>query len=191
MNGFGLSTSDGMRSNFLDENLVAPYLAGGLIAAGSLTYRVIVSDGARRVMVFERAHRPVAVGGEERAQWLEWADTLQLRGRGRYDIPRSKPPIRRIRPDHLGRIWVDVYVDAEKRLNLPEKRPDGGKQILHWRERTTYDVFSPTGQYLGRVALPAETVLLAIQGNRLYTRGRGPEDEERIVVYRLAIPDRP
>lgn len=85
---------------------------------------------------------------------------------------------------------VDVHLDAEKRLNLPEKRPDGGKQILRWRERTTYDVFSPAGQYLGRVTLPEETVLLAIQGNRLYTRGRGPDDEERLVIYRLDVNER-
>ena len=191
MRGFALSTSDGMRYNFIDQNLVAPYLAGGLLAARSLTYRVIVTDGARRVMVIERSQRPVALGGEERAQWLEWADTLQLRGAGRqYDIPRTKPFVRGLRSDHLGRIWVEVYAEAEKRLNLPEKRPDGGKQILHWRERTTYDVFSPTGQYLGRVALPEETVLLAIQGNRIYTRGRGPDDEERLVIYRLEDNER-
>ena len=192
MRGFALSTSDGMRYNFTDQNLVAPYLAGGLLAARSLAYRVIVTDGGRRVLVIERSQRPVALGAEERAQWLEWADTMQLRGRGgQYDIPRTKPFIRRLRSDHLGRIWVEVYSEAEKRLNLPEKRPDGGKQILRWRERSTYDVFSATGQYLGRVALPAETVLLAVQGNRPYTRGRGPDDEERVVVYRMAVPDRP
>lgn len=190
--GFVLSTSDGMRYSFTDQNLVAPYLAGGLLAARSLAYRVIVTDGGRRVLVIERPQPPVALGAEERAQWLEWADSMQLRGRGgQYEIPRTKPFIRGLRSDHLGRIWVEVYSEAEKRLNLPEKRPDGGKQILRWRERTTYDVFSTTGQYLGRVALPAESVLLAIQGNRIYTRGRGPDDEERVVVYRVAVPDRP
>jgi hypothetical protein len=189
--GFALSTSDGMRMNFIDQNHVAPYLAGGLLAAGSHAYRVIVSDGARRAMVIERSQRPVSLGGEERAQWLEWADSMRLRGGGPYEIPRTKPFIRRLRSDHLGRIWVEVYVEAEKRLKLPKTRPGGGKQILHWRERTTYDVFSPTGVYMGRVALPAETVLLAVRGNRIYTRGRGPDDEERVVVYRLEVPDRP
>lgn len=191
--GFTLSTSDGMRRNFVEENLVAPYLAGGLLAARSQAYLVIVSDGSGRVLVIERSQPAVTLNAEERAEWLEWADTMRLRsrGRGQYVIPRTKPLIRSLRSDHLGRIWVEVYVEAEKRLNLPPTRPDGGKQILHWRERTTYDVFSPAGQYLGRVALPAETVVLAIRGNRLYTRGRGPDDEERVVVYRLAVTDRP
>lgn len=43
---------------------------------------------------------------------------------------------------------------------------------------------------LGRVALPEETVLLAIQGNRLYTRGRGLDDEERMAIYRLDVNER-
>jgi hypothetical protein len=186
---FALSTSDGMRHNFIEENLVAPWLSGGILSARSTAYRVVASDGGHRVMVIERTAEPVRLGNEERAQWLEWADSMALRGGGPYPIPRAKPLLRGLRSDHLGRIWAEVYVEAEKRTNLPPKRPDGGKQILHWREATTYDVFSPQGQYLGRVALPQQSVLLAISGSRLYTRGRGPDDEERIVVFR--IPDRP
>jgi 6-bladed beta-propeller protein len=188
---FALSTSDGMRHNFIEEPLFAPYLSGGMIAARSGAYRVIVNDGSRRVTVVERNAQPVRLGAEERAQWLEFADTMRLRGSGPYDIPRSKPLLRGVRSDHLGRIWAEVYVEAEKRTNLPPTRTNGGKQILFWRERTTYDVFSPQGQYLGRIALPQESVLLAISGNRLYTRGRGPDDEERLVVFRIAISDRP
>ena len=187
---FALSTSDGMRLNFIEDPLYAPYLSGGILAGRSGAYRVVVNDGSRRVMVIERNVQPVRLGSEERAQWVEWADTMRLRGSGPYDIPRTKPLLRGLRSDHQGRIWAEVYVEAEKRTNLPATRTNGGKQILYWRERTTYDVFSPQGQYLGRVALPQESVLLAISGNRLYTRGRGPDDEERIVVFRLAIPDR-
>ncbi|HZI30275.1 MAG TPA: 6-bladed beta-propeller [Gemmatimonadaceae bacterium] len=189
--GFALSTSDGMRMSFIDENHVAPYLAGGLVAAASGSYRLVVNDGSRRVLIIERKTPAVRLSSEERAQWLEFADTMKLRGAGPYDIPQEKPFLRHVRSDHSGRIWAEVYTAAEKRTNLPPTRPNGGKQILFWRERTTYDVFSSKGQYLGRVTLPEETVLLAIQGNRLYTRGRGPDDEERLAVYRLAVPDRP
>jgi len=188
---FALSTSDGMRRNFNEENLVAPYLAGGILAGASNAYRVIVSDGSRRVTVIERSQEPVRLASEERAQWLEWADTMRLRSGRPYEIPRVKPLIRNIRSDHLGRIWVEVYVEAEKRTHLPPVRADGGKQILHWRERTTYDVFSPQGQYLGRVALPEQSVLMAIRGNRLFTRGKGHDEEDRLVVFRMMIPDRP
>lgn len=63
--------------------------------------------------------------------------------------------------------------------------------MLFWKERTTYDVFSPAGAYLGRVRLPAETVILAIQDHRLLTRARGPDGEDRVIAYRLDIRDRP
>ena len=191
--GFGLMSPDGARMNFIDENFRAPYLTGGMLAASSIAYRVIVSDGDRRAMVIERRVQPVKLGAEERAQWRERADSMQVRSRGatQYEIPREKPFIRALRSDHSGRIWVEVYTEAEKRTNLSPKRADGGKQILYWRERTTFDVFSPQGRYLGRVALPQESILLAISGNRLYTLGRGQDDEDRLVVFRLDVPDRP
>jgi hypothetical protein len=101
-----------------------------------------------------------------------------------------KPPLRALRTDNLGRIWAEVWVKAEKR-NLPPTLPDGREQLLFWRERTTFDVISSAGEYLGRVALPAETVLLDIQGHRLQTRGKGPDGEDRVIVFRMAVPDRP
>jgi hypothetical protein len=188
---FALSTTDGVRRNFIEEPLFGPYLSGGLLSAQSGAYRITVRGDSRRVMVIERKSAPVRLGSEERSQWLEWADTMSLRGRGPYNIPRSKPFLHELRSDHLGRIWAGVYVEAEKRTNLPPTRANGGKQILYWRERNSYDVFSPQGQYLGRVTLPQESALLAIRGDRLYTRGKGPDDEERVVVYRLAVPMRP
>ena len=183
--GFYTVTADGGRNNFLVQNLAAVNLAGGAVFAASDAYRVFVNDG-QRVRVLERTAQPVRLGSEEREQWLEWADTVRAgRTQLQYEIPRVKPFIRDLRTDHQGRIWVDVYVQAEKRTNLPPTRRNGGKMILHWRERTTYDVFSPAGEYLGRVPLPADTRLLAIQGDRLYTITRGADDEERMIVYRL------
>jgi sugar lactone lactonase YvrE len=182
-------TSDGGRPNFTIENIVAPNLAGGLVAASSDAYRVIVNDGLRS-RVIERKADPVPLGREEREQWLEWADSTRVRGgsRAQYEIPRVKPLIRGLRTDLQGRLWVEVYVAAERRTHLPATRANGGKQILYWRERTTFDVFSPGGQYLGRVALPQQSILLTISGNRLYVLGKGPDDEDRLLVLRLDIP---
>ena len=69
--------------------------------------------------------------------------------------------------------------------------PGGRRRTLFWKEPNTFDVFAPTGTYLGRVVLPAATMLLDIRGNRLYTRGKGADDEDQVVVYRMAVPDRP
>jgi hypothetical protein len=189
---FALSTADGHRWNFTERGLVAPNQAGGLVAATTHAYRIVVNDGAGRVLLIERSHRPVHLEREERADWVRAAEYISRRpgAEREYDIPDVKPPLRALRTDHLGRIWAEVWVKAEKR-DLPPTLPDGRPQLLFWRERTTYDVFSSAGDYLGRVALPAETVLLDIQDNRLLTRGKGPDGEDRVLIYRMTVPDHP
>jgi hypothetical protein len=189
---FALSTTDGHRWNFTERGLIAPNQAGGYAAATTNAYRIVVNNGEESVQVIERSHSPVRLEREERADWLRLAEFFSRRPEGQreYEIPYVKPPLRALRTDNLGRIWAEVWVKAEKR-NLPPTLPDGREQLLFWRERTTFDVISSAGEYLGRVALPAETVLLDIQGHRLLTRGKGPDGEDRVIVFRMAVPDRP
>jgi hypothetical protein len=193
---FFLSTSDGMRWNFVEQRLTAPYYPGGTLSGTSHQYRFVVSVPGKPPLAVERKWTPMPLGDEERKDWIRAADFVGRDPRRgdrppiTYEIPRTKPPMRSLRSDHLGRIWVEVSVKAERR-NEPPVRPDGRPQLLFWKERTTYDVFSPTGDYLGRVALPAETEILAIRGNRILTRTKGPDGEDRVVVFGLAVPDRP
>lgn len=183
---FVLSTSDGMRWNFADFGLVSPYWGGGSVSARAGAYRFVVDTGRGTVRVVERAARAVALGNEEREEWTAFADFMQrTRPPHRaYTIPRTKPYIRSLTSDHLGRVWVEVYVAAEKRTNIPPRPPERGP-LVTWRERTTYDVFAPTGEFLGRVALPAESVLMTVRNDRLWVRAKGPGDEDRIAVYRI------
>lgn len=182
---FWLSTSDGMRWNFVERDLVAPYGTGGVLSGQSHAYRVVVDNGRSRVLVIERGARRVPLGSAERNEWEAWAQYMASRPPGRrYEIPREKPYIRALESDHLGRIWVDVFVEAEKR-NEPPRPPGDARPLLTWKERTTYDVFSPSGAYLGRVRLPAQGVILDILGDRLLVRTRGSDDEERVGVYRI------
>jgi hypothetical protein len=185
---FYLSTSDGMRWNFTEQPIVQPYVPGGVLLGTTHAYRFVVAPSRGRVMVVERRHSPLPLGDDERADWMKWVEYFRTREQGRtYEVPRQKPAIRDLRSDHLGRIWVDVFVAAEKRNDPP--RPAGDpRPLLTWKERTTYDVFSSAGEYLARIALPAETVLLAIRDNRLYTRTKGPDGEDRIVVLKMQIP---
>lgn len=187
---FWLSTSDGMRWNFVEQRIIGPYLPGGVLSASSHAYRFAVSVPGKPVLLVERRHTPVPLGDEERGDWLRAAESFRRQSSIEYQIPRQKPAIRDLRSDHLGRIWVDVFVAAERRNESPTT-PDGRPRMLFWKERTTYDVFSPAGAYLGRVRLPAETVILAIQDHRLLTRARGPDGEDRVIAYRLDIRDRP
>ena len=186
-NTFSLATSDGMRWNFTERRLVAPYLPGGVLSGTSHAYRFVVAPVGRPVLVVERSHTPLPLGDAERADWQKWVEYFKTRPGPppAYEVPRLKPAIRALRSDHLGRVWVDVFVAAERRNDPPRPAGDARPQLT-WKERTTYDVFSPAGAYLGRVAFPAETELLAIRDHRLYTRSKGPDGEDRVVVYRLA-----
>jgi hypothetical protein len=189
---FALSTSDGHRWNFTERGPIAPNQAGGYAAATTHAYRIVVNDGAGQILLIERSHRPVPLEREEKAGWVRAAEYISSRpgAEREYAIPDVKPPLRALRTDQLGRIWAEVWVKAERR-NLPPTLPDGRPQLLFWRERTTFDVFSHAGVYLGRVVLPAETILLDINGNRLLTRGKGPDGEDRVIIYRLDVPSRP
>jgi hypothetical protein len=190
---FWLSTSDGMRWNFVEQRVGAPYVPGGYVSGTSHAYRFAIAVPGKPVIVVERRHTPVSLSDAERDDWLKWVAYFKTQGSQRqstYEVPRTKPPIRALRSDHLGRVWVDVFVKAEKR-NDPPRPPGDPRPLLTWKERTTYDVFSPTGDYLGRVGLPAETVVLAIRDNRILVRGKGPDGEDRVVVYRIATPERP
>lgn len=182
--GFALSTTDGVRMNFIAENFVAAYLTGGLVAASSTQYKVVVDNGRGRVMTIERKHDPVPLAAQERAQWLETADSMALRGGGPYEIPRVKPPIRGLFTDATGRIWVHLYAAAEDR-HEDAIMASGRRRTLFWKERNTFDVFNAQGAYLGRVVLPPETIVLTVEGNRLYARGKGPDGEDTVVVFRL------
>jgi hypothetical protein len=188
---FGLITTDGMRSSFAPSTIVAPYTLGGMITARSDAYRIVLHRPTQGTIIVERAHNPVPLGRAERSEWLAIAESWppdRRTGRG-FSIPRSKPAIRGLFSDHAGRIWVDVYVTAEKRNEFSERHP-ARRPTLTWKERTTYDVFSPSGSYLGRIQLPAEAVLLTVRENRLYIRLKGSEGEDRVGVFRVDTSSR-
>jgi hypothetical protein len=183
---FGVLTTDGMRGEFFDKGILRPYSGGGVVSARSGAYRFVIDTGGPSVTVIERSAKSVPFTSGERAEWTAIAQSF---ARSRHlgnglPIPHAKPFLRDLRSDNLGRIWVEVSVAAEQRTNVPPSRP-GGAARLTWRERTTYDVFTPSGSYLGRVVLPAESVLKAIHDDRLWLRSTGTAGEDRIAVFRI------
>jgi hypothetical protein len=65
-------------------------------------------------------------------------------------------------------------------MPVPKQRP-----VRYWREPVIYDVFEPTGRYLGPVAAPDGVVLYGMRGDRAWGTVRGESDEEYIVRFRL------
>ena len=175
-----------MRCSFFSSTIVRPYLFGGMVtAAESHTYRFDVVNPGRPVRRVERAHRAASLGREERAEWLSEAENWPVRPKGalRFEVPRVKPAIRDLFSDDQGRIWVNVFVDAEKRTNPPPRRSKRPPMV--WWERTTFDVFSPSGRYLARLQLPWETRILAVRRNRVLMLTRGVDGEDRVGMYHM------
>jgi hypothetical protein len=76
------------------------------------------------------------------------------------------------------------YVAAQKQASAP--RPSNSAlPPITWREPPTFDVFEPSGRFLGTVVLPAKTQLFLMRGNQLWGTTRGELDETYIVRYRL------
>lgn len=195
--GFLLQTTDGSRYSFQALHFAKPNPLGGLITASTNTLGFATTIGNKPVRV-ERTYSPVRLGAEERKEWQAYADYFYARAKAEHPqsgvrlptpalaaIPAVKPAIRDLSVDRDGRTWLDVYTVAEKR-NIPPRSKGDARPQLTWREKSAFDVFSRTGEYLGRVTLPAEHQLLDARGDRVWTLTKGPDDEERIVVFRIA-----
>jgi hypothetical protein len=73
-------------------------------------------------------------------------------------IPATKPAYADLMASDEGRIWVRPHVASERYLSADEQRAEAERQDLPvnpFREPVVFDVFEPTGEYLGRVTAPA------------------------------------
>jgi hypothetical protein len=84
-------------------------------------------------------------------------------------LPREKPPLRSISFDLDGRIWARISQPSERYEPPPVEPPKGrpAPPVLKWREPNVFDVFEPTGVYLGRVATPYDLQLMGRSGGEM------------------------
>lgn len=72
-------------------------------------------------------------------------------------IPDAKPAYSDLLTSDEGRIWVRVHVPSERYMEADEVRAEEERQeapVNPYREPVVFDVFEPTGEYLGRVHTP-------------------------------------
>lgn len=187
MEQFYLASADGGNNNFLAISHHASLRSGGYVFGNGDALRLIIRPITGPVRVVERTWTKFEVGSDERANWKEYADNFTARngGRSSYVIPSTKPAFRDLFTDHDSRIWVSMYAAARK-IELPP-RPEAIKgPRLYWQQPATYEVFSDTGTYLGRVVLPMRSQVLAARGNRLWVQVKGADDEDMIRHYTIS-----
>lgn len=181
---FVLMTSDGPRWSFPDQWISSPSPGGGIVAARSRQPAAVISsdDGVMRI---ERPYTAVSLRGAERDEWEAFVRFFDRRNGPRQDpIPDTKPFLRDVFTDSDGRLWLHLYVAATKR-RIPPRPASQPAPLLTMREPNTFDVVSPRGEYLGRVVLPFDTILMAVQGQRIWTLHEPGGEAQRIIVYRL------
>lgn len=193
---FVLMTTDGSRFSFVTTSISKPSPSGGLVSAVTSMLGFTMTVAGKGTTV-QRAYAPIRLSPEERKEWEVYADYIFAREKSRSPqpgvrmpepvlakIPAVKPALRDLFADRDGRVWLDTYTTAEKR-NIPPRPSGDARPQITWRERSTYDVFANSGQYLGHVTLPAEHQLLDARGDRVWTLTHGPDDEDRIVVFHI------
>lgn len=166
---------------------------GYLVTAFSMRYAIHLlapGPGGTAVTTILRAYQPVRLTRGERAQWQARADfysrTLSPGDASHgVQIPDEKPPLRSVDVDHDGRIWVNRYVAAEERTDVEPQRDPERPPALTWREPPTFDVFEPSGRFLGTVKAPRNVRILWRHGDVLWGVLRGRFDEDYVVRYRL------
>lgn len=73
-------------------------------------------------------------------------------------IPDFKPPYSTLLTSEEGRIWVRVHVASERYMTAADQRAEEARlerPVNPYREAVVFDVFEPSGEYLGRVETPA------------------------------------
>jgi hypothetical protein len=147
------------------------------------------------VLRIERAYEPVPVKPEERdeRERIIAATMRRLDAGWRWNgpaIPDTKPPYRRIFTGSDGRIWVQLYQEAERiELDEPaEPREPGAIPEQRWREPTAFDVFEPDGRYLGLVRAPEGFQLEpqpVARGDTVWAVVRGELEVPFVVRFRI------
>lgn len=181
---FVAETSDGARSSFAAESVSFAYGLGGIVEGFTDEYRFAIRASTQPLIIVERSTRRVRLGSEEFDEWTALSARLSARrpGSTSFKIPRTKPVFRSLSSDGSGRVWVHLYVDAEKRSTARSEVTSGR---LLWKERNVYDVFSKEWRYLGRVVLPPEAQLLAIAADLLFVVVKGAQGEDLVRVFEM------
>jgi hypothetical protein len=107
-------------------------------------------------------------------------------------VPEVKPFFRGLDSGRDGRIWVQVSVPGEPEdsatvalFQAPRSCPSATTQIVT-REPAVYDVFEPTGEFIGRVRTPWNAVLLAASGDAVWLLTRDENDVPSATKYKVS-----
>ena len=171
---------------FAASTAVQPY-GNDVLMGNSATYEYQIRDrdgGLKRIV--RKQFEPVAVTDadvEAIVQFFLQASvgrsmTEEARAETRQRVegyPRAtaKPAYSSLLVDPAQRVWVERFRWLDPWSLPPDPQP------------TTWDVFSPEGEWLAEIVAPAGVTLLSVSADRAYGVRIDEEDVRHVVVYRI------
>ncbi len=169
---------------------------GYFVAANGGQGAVVLERPGAKPLVIVRSAPPVGVGSEERSE-EQASITHSMRQtepgwawRG-PDLPTTKAPIAGIFAARDGRIWIRVPAPSEPipADELPVTR-DTLRPVITFRTPVVYEIYAPTGRFLGRLTFPPRTTLMEADGNLVWALVRNADDLPAVTRFRIepALP---
>jgi hypothetical protein len=161
----------------------------------------VTGDGARNLLLVTGVGRPpmrivrhfspVAVAPEERGE-EEALIRYELRRTDpgwQWDgppLPMTKAPLVEVTTDRTGRIWAQVAVPSVRLTRDQLRTPrDAADPVGHFEMPVAYEVFTATGQFLGRVAFPREARLMEADGDTVWAIAPDESGIPAVIRYRI------
>ncbi|MDX2263023.1 MAG: 6-bladed beta-propeller [Gemmatimonadales bacterium] len=164
---------------------------GYFLAADGGKYEIVLARKHAKPVVIRRTSSPVPVTDEERE--VERAEiTYQLRTTdpgwlwSGPALPIEKAPVMGLRVARDGRIWVRV-AQASEVIPLAERSvsEDSLAPVRRHRTPAVYEVFEPSGRFLGRVAFPPRAGFGQAVGDEVWAVVLGSDDMPAVTRFKV------
>jgi len=169
--------------------------SGHFVTGISTDYRVDLGrdDGVLRI---ERTYEPVAVPEAERGYHRERTTESMRQTQPDWDwngppVPETKPPFRGLVAGRDGRIWVQLWTEAQPVVNEDHDPDNPRSEPVRWVSPVRFDAFEPDGTYLGALVTPDGFLVSPAEpifdGDRVWAVTRDELDVQRVVRYRIVV----
>lgn len=187
---------------FWPSSQARPSTLDGLVSGPGDPYVLYwTGRNGQKPLRMEREHTSVPVSETERTEQRAMAENGLRRTDPNWtwtvaEIPQTKPAYKSFFVALDGRVWVELSMPGEPIPAADLPTPPAGQPVgqaaptITTREPSVYDVFSPEGRLLGRVALPPKTSARQARGDRVWAVQRDSLDVPYAVRFRVdpALP---
>ena len=186
----GKSYSFGAMAHFTEMTFSHLSPVGELVAGRNDRYHLFLPQPGGGVVEVEKEWDPIRVKRKERAEAQALTDHFAGRwGEAGKKVPGQKPPYWGFWVDDEGRVWVALHGEGS---HFPETEEERARRERwnnppsEWWEDLAFDVFDPTGRFLG--TLRPENRLsrpVASKGRQLWMIEADALGVQQVVRYRI------